>query len=106
MPRYGGYGGISPYDAYDYSYGGDYGSSRYAGGSWSSLPPSGSYGGGDTVAKGRSTSYNPGSPPSGGGARNKIFVGRLPSGVTSDDLRQYFGNFGRVLDVFLPKVSL
>eukprot|EP00249_Psilotum_nudum_P017751 c26473_g1_i1 orf=520-1824(+) len=36
---------------------------------------------------------------------NKIFVGRLPSETTSDDLRRYFSNFGRILDVYLPKDS-
>lgn len=43
----------------------------------------------------------------GGDARRtskKIFVGRLPPEATSDDLRQYFGRFGRILDVYVPRV--
>lgn len=34
----------------------------------------------------------------------KIFVGRLPQEATVEDLRQYFGRFGRILDVYVPKV--
>lgn len=34
----------------------------------------------------------------------KIFVGRLPQEATAEDLRQYFGRFGRILDVYVPKV--
>lgn len=34
----------------------------------------------------------------------KIFVGRLPQEASSEDLRQYFGRFGRILDVYVPKV--
>ncbi|XP_047315531.1 heterogeneous nuclear ribonucleoprotein A1 [Impatiens glandulifera] len=37
------------------------------------------------------------------GMGKKIFVGRLPQEATSDDLRQYFGRFGRILDVYVPK---
>ncbi|GAV73675.1 RRM_1 domain-containing protein/RRM_6 domain-containing protein [Cephalotus follicularis] len=37
------------------------------------------------------------------GMGKKIFVGRLPQEATSDDLRQYFGRFGRILDVYIPK---
>ncbi|GBG92265.1 hypothetical protein CBR_g55034 [Chara braunii] len=33
----------------------------------------------------------------------KIFVGRLPAETTSEDLRRYFNNFGRIADVYLPK---
>lgn len=33
----------------------------------------------------------------------KIFVGRLTEEVTSDDLREYFSQFGEVVDVFIPK---
>lgn len=101
---------MSPYGAYDYSgsgYAGDYGLSRYEGSSWSSVPPGGGgYLGGSSAAKSRSVGYSSSMAPqalSGGGGRNKIFVGRLPSEATTDDLRHYFGNFGRVLDVFLPK---
>ncbi|EPS62911.1 hypothetical protein M569_11877 [Genlisea aurea] len=34
---------------------------------------------------------------------NKIFVGRLPQEATVDDLHQYFGRFGRIADVYIPK---
>lgn len=37
------------------------------------------------------------------GMGKKIFVGRLPQEATVDDLRQYFGRFGRILDVYVPK---
>ena len=36
----------------------------------------------------------------------KIFVGRLPQEASADDLRQYFSRFGRILDVYVPKVKL
>lgn len=34
----------------------------------------------------------------------KIFVGRLPQEASVEDLRHYFGRFGRILDVYVPKV--
>ncbi|TYJ99470.1 RNA-binding protein Musashi-like protein 1 [Cucumis melo var. makuwa] len=37
------------------------------------------------------------------GMGKKIFVGRLPQEASADDLRQYFGRFGRILDVYVPK---
>ncbi|PSS30749.1 Heterogeneous nuclear ribonucleoprotein like [Actinidia chinensis var. chinensis] len=37
------------------------------------------------------------------GMGKKIFVGRLPQEATVDDLRQYFGRFGRILDAYIPK---
>ncbi|KAK3013491.1 hypothetical protein RJ639_010310 [Escallonia herrerae] len=37
------------------------------------------------------------------GMGKKIFVGRLPQEASVDDLRQYFGRFGRILDVYVPK---
>ncbi|KAM1529501.1 hypothetical protein ACFX1Z_018702 [Malus domestica] len=37
------------------------------------------------------------------GLGKKIFVGRLPQEATSDDLRQYFGRFGRIVDVYVPR---
>ncbi|XP_025680003.1 heterogeneous nuclear ribonucleoprotein 1 isoform X2 [Arachis hypogaea] len=40
------------------------------------------------------------------GIGKKIFVGRLPPEATSEDLRQYFGRFGRILDVYVPRVAL
>lgn len=38
------------------------------------------------------------------GMGKKIFVGRLPQEANAEDLRQYFGRFGRILDVYVPKV--
>lgn len=37
------------------------------------------------------------------GVGRKIFVGRLPQEATAEDLRIYFGRFGRILDVYIPK---
>lgn len=37
---------------------------------------------------------------------NKIFVGRLPQEASVEDLRHYFSRFGRILDVYVPKVSI
>ncbi|XP_020537220.1 RNA-binding protein Musashi homolog 1 isoform X3 [Jatropha curcas] len=37
------------------------------------------------------------------GMGKKIFVGRLPQEATAEDLRQYFGRFGHILDVYVPK---
>lgn len=37
------------------------------------------------------------------GMGKKIFVGRLPQEANTEDLRQYFGRFGRILDVYIPK---
>uniref|UniRef100_A0A7N2M0M8 RRM domain-containing protein n=1 Tax=Quercus lobata TaxID=97700 RepID=A0A7N2M0M8_QUELO len=45
--------------------------------------------------------YGRGEPSRGMG--KKIFVGRLPQEASADDLRQYFGRFGRILDVYVPK---
>ena len=36
----------------------------------------------------------------------KIFVGRLPQEANTDDLRHYFGRFGRIVDAYIPKVRL
>lgn len=41
--------------------------------------------------------------PDRGGMGKKIFVGRLPQEANAEDLRQYFGRFGRILDVYVPK---
>ncbi|XP_074295371.1 uncharacterized protein LOC141623187 [Silene latifolia] len=59
-------------------------------------------------ALGAPTIYDHPSPyygrnPIRGGIGGKIFVGRLPQEATTDDLRQYFGRFGRILDVYIPK---
>ncbi|KAG6394672.1 hypothetical protein SASPL_145261 [Salvia splendens] len=37
------------------------------------------------------------------GMGKKIFVGRLPQEASVEDLRHYFGRFGRILDVYVPK---
>lgn len=34
---------------------------------------------------------------------SKVFVGRCTESITADDLRDYFGKFGQVTDVFIPK---
>ncbi|MFS7983669.1 putative RNA recognition motif domain, nucleotide-binding alpha-beta plait domain superfamily [Helianthus anomalus] len=34
----------------------------------------------------------------------KIFIGRLPEEASVEDLRLYFGRFGRILDVYIPKI--
>lgn len=39
------------------------------------------------------------------GLGKKIFVGRLPQEASVEDLRQYFGRFGRIMDVYVPKVT-
>lgn len=39
------------------------------------------------------------------GIGNKIFVGRLPQEASVDDLRDYFGRFGRIQDAYIPKVG-
>lgn len=33
----------------------------------------------------------------------KVFIGRCTEDITADDLREYFGKFGEVTDVFIPK---
>lgn len=33
----------------------------------------------------------------------KIFVGRCSEGMTTDDLREFFNDYGEVVDVFIPK---
>lgn len=38
-----------------------------------------------------------------GAAQRKVFVGRCTEALTADDLREYFGAFGQVTDVFVPK---
>ncbi|WOL12889.1 hypothetical protein Cni_G21657 [Canna indica] len=37
------------------------------------------------------------------GMGRKIFVGRLPQEASAEDLRQYFGRFGHISDVYVPK---
>ncbi|KAM0071148.1 putative RNA recognition motif domain, nucleotide-binding alpha-beta plait domain superfamily [Helianthus debilis subsp. tardiflorus] len=38
------------------------------------------------------------------GTCKKIFIGRIPEEASLEDLRLYFGRFGRILDVYIPKV--
>ncbi|GAA0156720.1 hypothetical protein LIER_38329 [Lithospermum erythrorhizon] len=37
------------------------------------------------------------------GMGKKIFVGKLPQEATAEDLRLYFGKFGHIMDVYVPK---
>ncbi|KAG6511688.1 hypothetical protein ZIOFF_029765 [Zingiber officinale] len=37
------------------------------------------------------------------GIGRKIFVGRLPQEASAEDLRRYFGRFGHITDVYVPK---
>lgn len=37
------------------------------------------------------------------GLGKKIFIGRIPVEATTEDLRLYFSQYGRILDVYLPK---
>ncbi|XP_045495433.1 TAR DNA-binding protein 43-like [Colias croceus] len=45
----------------------------------------------------------PNSKDGGSAAHRKVFVGRCTESLTADDLREYFGAFGQVTDVFVPK---
>uniref|UniRef100_A0A0D9VA57 RRM domain-containing protein n=1 Tax=Leersia perrieri TaxID=77586 RepID=A0A0D9VA57_9ORYZ len=38
-----------------------------------------------------------------GMGNKKIFVGRLPQDANTEDLRHYFGRFGRIVDAYIPK---
>lgn len=83
----------------------------------SRMPPqtqSGGYGAYNTyvttryAALGAPTSYDYPGPAykrgeSARGLGKKIFVGRLPQEASVEDLRQYFGRFGRIMDVYVPK---
>ncbi|XP_031094276.1 RNA-binding protein Musashi homolog 2 [Ipomoea triloba] len=80
MPQAGGYGAYNAYIN---------GTTRYA-----AL-------GAPTLYDHPGSMYGRGLPTRGMG--RKIFVGRLPQEATVDDLRQYFGRFGRILDVYVPK---
>lgn len=39
----------------------------------------------------------------GASAHRKVFVGRCTENLTAEDLREYFGAFGQVTDVFVPR---
>ncbi|XP_045766490.1 TAR DNA-binding protein 43-like [Maniola jurtina] len=45
----------------------------------------------------------PNSKDGGAAADRKVFVGRCTEALSADDLRDYFGAFGQVTDVFVPK---
>lgn len=80
MPQVGGYGAYNAYIN---------GATRYA-----AL-------GAPTMYDQPASMYGRGLPSRGMG--RKIFVGRLPQEATVEDLRQYFGRFGRILDAYIPK---
>lgn len=113
--RFGGLGG--GFGAYDYpgsGFGSDLGpsgglSSAYGGGnSWPPAPSGAGYGGpGLGISGGVSGSFGSGGPPVPPlrGLGTKIFVGRLPPEANAEDLRRYFNNFGRISDVYVPKVG-
>ncbi|XP_076933597.1 uncharacterized protein LOC143599562 isoform X2 [Bidens hawaiensis] len=77
-------------------------------------PPTGGYGAYNAyvttryAALGAPTAYDYpssvyGRGESARGMGKKIFIGRLPQEANVDDLRDYFGRFGRILDVYIPK---
>ncbi|XP_076946526.1 uncharacterized protein LOC143618081 [Bidens hawaiensis] len=77
-------------------------------------PPTGGYGAYNAyvttryAALGAPTAYDYpssvyGRGESARGMGKKIFIGRLPQEASVDDLRDYFGRFGRILDVYIPK---
>lgn len=82
------------------------GSAFGAGGGWPPAPPGSMLGGPGMGVPGAGGAGGYGSaplpPPRGLGT--KIFVGRLPPDATAEDLRRYFNNFGRIVDVYVPKV--
>ncbi|XP_023934573.1 TAR DNA-binding protein 43-like [Bicyclus anynana] len=45
----------------------------------------------------------PNSKDGGSAADRKVFVGRCTESLSADDLREYFGAFGQVTDVFVPR---
>lgn len=109
--RFGAYGmpSFGPYDHNGPGFASEFGpgaiGSGFGGNGWSGLPTSGrplSVPGNNRSARLASGGSN---ATSSVGLENKIFVGSLPSEATADDIRQYFGNFGRILDVYLPKDS-
>ncbi|KAI3813357.1 hypothetical protein L1987_18078 [Smallanthus sonchifolius] len=77
-------------------------------------PPSGGYGAYNAyvttryAALGAPTAYDYpssvyGRGESARGMGKKIFIGRLPQEASVEDLRMYFGRFGRILDAYIPK---
>ncbi|BBN14650.1 RNA-binding protein Musashi [Marchantia polymorpha subsp. ruderalis] len=114
--RFTAFGGAAfgPYDYSGAGLGSDLGAAGMAGSYGSNAwpppppPPPGSILGGQNVqVPGATPAANYGSAaapvPPARGLGTKIFVGRLPPEATADDLRRYFSNFGRILDVYVPK---
>uniref|UniRef100_A0A2A4JDH3 non-specific serine/threonine protein kinase n=1 Tax=Heliothis virescens TaxID=7102 RepID=A0A2A4JDH3_HELVI len=65
-----------------------------------------------SIARSRATPHDrralvrrahPNGKDGGAGAHRKVFVGRCTESLTADDLREYFGAFGQVTDVFVPR---
>lgn len=116
--RFGAFGGAI-FPSYDYSgtgLGSDFGGGGLqnpfaAANAWPSQPTAGGMLGAPTLGvPGSAPSSNYGSSgaqlQSGGSSKGlgtRIFVGRLPPEATAEDLRRYFNNFGRILDVYVPK---
>lgn len=42
-------------------------------------------------------------PPKKAQGQNRVFVGRLPAGITKTDLSEYFERYGTLRDVYIPK---
>ncbi len=115
--RFGGFGGA--FGAYNYTgsaLAGELGpaaginNALAAANAWPPpLPPGTGYGGPGLGGPGsaHTGSYGSGAPqvPPLRSLGTKIFVGRLPLEATAEDLRRYFNNFGRISDVYVPKVG-
>jgi hypothetical protein len=115
--RFGGFGGA--FGAYNYTgsaLAGELGpaaginNALAAANAWPPpLPPGTGYGGPGLGGPGsaHTGSYGSGAPQVAPlrSLGTKIFVGRLPLEATAEDLRRYFNNFGRISDVYVPKVG-
>ncbi|KAG6554042.1 hypothetical protein Mapa_003957 [Marchantia paleacea] len=114
--RFGAFGGAF-FPGYDYSgagLGADFGGGGLpfaaasawpppsAPGAMMGAPSMGVPGGSPGPGYGSSSVTSQGSAGSKG-VGTRIFVGRLPPEATAEDLRRYFNNFGRILDVYVPK---
>uniref|UniRef100_A0A0D6R6Q5 RRM domain-containing protein n=1 Tax=Araucaria cunninghamii TaxID=56994 RepID=A0A0D6R6Q5_ARACU len=97
--RYRALGSTTLYDQPSSRFIDDYGSSYGSANSWPPHLAGSSFGMDDRHAGYGSGTYS--GPPRLMG--RKIFVGRLPQDATAEDLRQYFRNFGSVVDVYVPK---
>ncbi|GLJ49608.1 hypothetical protein SUGI_1052480 [Cryptomeria japonica] len=102
--RYGALGSTTLYDQPSSRFQDDYGSGYGSGNSWPPHGPGSMFGGSSFGIDDHRSGYGSGTysgPPRGMG--RKIFVGRLPQEANAEDLRQYFSNFGLVIDVYVPK---